>query len=223
MDIVYDWVKGFVEETENLRKNGQRLLLLLDGRGGHIQHKTLKLFKDNHVVVIALPVHTSHTTQPLDTSVFSSYKSQLQHELYKAARQKQKLNAFDVLQCISNASSSSYTATNIRSGSHKTGVWDMELLAPNVAPLQKYLVETNRNKVSSVTVEALLERFANMHCTLLRDAVIQEDGHVRIDTTGGSRLTSDSVVKAVYLRIVTKLGKQKVIEDRELAAANKEP
>lgn len=70
--IIYMWAEGFLYETKHLRENGQKLLLVLDGYGSHVQFKTLQLLKENGVIIIALPSHTSHVLQPWDVSVFSS-------------------------------------------------------------------------------------------------------------------------------------------------------
>lgn len=124
-----------------------------------MQYKTLRLFKDNGVVGIAVSSNTSHVTQPPDVTVFSSYKSFLQQELHRAARQKNKLNVFNVGQCIKNDYARSRTAPNIIPGFQKTGIWDPELLSPNIEPLRKYMSHRNGGKVSDVTVAVLVEKF----------------------------------------------------------------
>lgn len=53
-------------------------------------------------------------------------------------RQKAKMDAPDVAQCLSNAKKSSETAVSIRSNFYSTGIWDLELLKPNSAPLEKH-------------------------------------------------------------------------------------
>lgn len=98
--IIYDWAKKFVTETTDLRRNGQYLLLIIDGYGSHVQFKTLKLFRDNHIIVVALPAHASHVQQPLGISVFYSYKSLLQREVHAFAQRKKVLDAFDISVCI---------------------------------------------------------------------------------------------------------------------------
>jgi len=50
---------------------GRPLLLILDGHSTHYQHKTIKFARDNDVVMMCLP---PHTTQPLDASVFKPLK-----------------------------------------------------------------------------------------------------------------------------------------------------
>ena len=56
--IVYDWAKVFVSETEHLRANNNRMLLLLDGNAAHVQFDNLNLFRENNIIALALPSHT---------------------------------------------------------------------------------------------------------------------------------------------------------------------
>ena len=50
------------------------LLLLLDGHSSHYNPKTIRFAKDHDIVVLCLPPHTTHETQPLDTCVFGPLK-----------------------------------------------------------------------------------------------------------------------------------------------------
>ena len=72
MDIMFNWAKGFVEETKELRSEGQYLLMILDGYAAHVQFKTLNLLLTNRILVVALPLHLSHVLQSLDVSDFSA-------------------------------------------------------------------------------------------------------------------------------------------------------
>ena len=52
------------------------LLLLLDGHSTHYQPDIINVAKEHDVIVLCLPPHTSHSTQPLDCGVFSPLKAQ---------------------------------------------------------------------------------------------------------------------------------------------------
>ncbi|XP_065934008.1 uncharacterized protein [Magallana gigas] len=49
-------------------------LLICDGHGSHNNVEFLELAKENDIIVVELPSHTSQWTQPLDRSVFKSLK-----------------------------------------------------------------------------------------------------------------------------------------------------
>ena len=67
--------------TNHLLKNAvaeRPLLLILDGHGSHYQPELISYAKENGVVMFCLPPHTTHETQPLDTSVFKPLKQNWQ-------------------------------------------------------------------------------------------------------------------------------------------------
>jgi len=92
--IYYDWMKGEVPSTryavrdtgwvdtelflvKHLLKHavaGRPLLLVVDGHSTYYQHETIKFVCDNGVVMMYLPPHTTHESQPLDASVFKPLK-----------------------------------------------------------------------------------------------------------------------------------------------------
>ena len=51
------------------------LLLLLDGHSSHYNPQTVRLAKENDVILFTLVPHTTHEMQPLDTAVFGPLKS----------------------------------------------------------------------------------------------------------------------------------------------------
>jgi len=74
--IILEWAVKFTDETKELRSGGQKLLLVIGGHGSHIQFKPLHIFRENGIVEIALPSHTSHVLPALIFFCFSSsYKS----------------------------------------------------------------------------------------------------------------------------------------------------
>ena len=69
--IFRSWADGFLQETADLRRDGRYMVLVLDGYYGHIQFQVLRLLRENHVIFVVLPAHTSHCLQPLDVGVFA--------------------------------------------------------------------------------------------------------------------------------------------------------
>ncbi len=53
---------------------GRLCLLIMDGHGSHITPEVLKMASDNNVVLFTFAAHTSHACQPLDVSVYRSFK-----------------------------------------------------------------------------------------------------------------------------------------------------
>ena len=57
-------------------------MLVLDGHSSHYQPELIKYAKENEVILVYLPPHTTHETQPLDTSVFRSLKRNWSEECH---------------------------------------------------------------------------------------------------------------------------------------------
>jgi len=62
---------------------GRPLLLVLDGHSSHYQPKLIRYARESEVILVSLPPHTTHETQPLDTSVFRSLKRNWSKECHK--------------------------------------------------------------------------------------------------------------------------------------------
>ena len=69
-------LQHFVEFTMCSTTNPH--LLLLDNHSSHLDPAVVKYAKENGIVMLTFPPHCSHKLQPLDVSVFSSFKGALQ-------------------------------------------------------------------------------------------------------------------------------------------------
>ncbi|PXF39738.1 hypothetical protein BWQ96_00516 [Gracilariopsis chorda] len=72
-------------------------------------------------------------------------------------------------------------------------------------------------------MKALLVAFERQHRSLLRDAIVQESGHVQIDTSAGSHITSVAVIEALNKRLEKQRNEKRDKRARRQAAAYKEP
>ena len=126
-----------MEETSHFRDRGQKLLLILDGFGDHVQYRVLQLLRDHDTMFIGLSTHTSHVLQPLDVTVFGPFKSYMQKEIHRMALLKPKLDAFDVAQVLKISLSFVTTASNVSHGFRKTGLWDDATTTASIFPLEK--------------------------------------------------------------------------------------
>ena len=75
-------VEHFVEKTVFARP----LFLLLNRHSTHYQPQAVRFAMEHDIIVLCLPPHTSHESQPLDTGVFAPLKtqwSQVCHDFYQ--------------------------------------------------------------------------------------------------------------------------------------------
>ena len=53
---------------------GRPVLLMLDGHSSHYQPDLVRFAKEHEIILFCLPPHTTHESQPLDTTVFGPLK-----------------------------------------------------------------------------------------------------------------------------------------------------
>ena len=76
------WVQHF-DKHSKLRRMGAYRMLVLDGHESHISAEFEDYCKENNIITLCLPSHSSHLTQPLDVGCFSvlkkRYGAQIEH------------------------------------------------------------------------------------------------------------------------------------------------
>lgn len=68
-DVLFlEYMKHFIKHTKPSAEN--KVLLIMDNHESHITIEAITLARDNHIIFLTLPPHTSHKIQPLDRTVF---------------------------------------------------------------------------------------------------------------------------------------------------------
>lgn len=70
-DIFLRFLLHFIEIVK--LENGKEVLLVLDNRESHLSLAALNIARENGVVMLTFPPHTSHKLQPLDRTVFLAF------------------------------------------------------------------------------------------------------------------------------------------------------
>ena len=77
------------------------VVLVYDGHNSHLTYRTVKAAKDNSILIICLPPHTSGALQPLDVSVFKSAKAEwrkiLKNFFFESRHENVKKEHFPIL------------------------------------------------------------------------------------------------------------------------------
>jgi hypothetical protein len=68
-----EWIQHFDKHTKQRTKGGYRMLIL-DGRESHISAEFDQYCKDNNIISVSMPLHSSHLVQPLDVALYSPLK-----------------------------------------------------------------------------------------------------------------------------------------------------
>jgi hypothetical protein len=69
-----DWIRHFDKHTKS-RTVGQYRLLILDGHGSHHSTEFELYCKENDIITLCMPPHSSHLLQPLDIGCFGPLKA----------------------------------------------------------------------------------------------------------------------------------------------------
>lgn len=123
MDLFLQWLKHFVKNVKPTPDN--KALIVMDG---HVTHKSLAVIeyaRQNSVVMLCLPPHTTHRMQPLDKTVFGPLKT-----AYNAACDKfmvshpgRRISAYDQAELFTDAYLKVATMKNAITGFSSTGLW----------------------------------------------------------------------------------------------------
>ena len=81
-----DWIRTVFKLGIHTKAGGATRLLVVDGHGSHVTVPFIRFCIDHEILVLLLPLHSSHLTQPLDVGIFSPLKRRMSEELDKILR-----------------------------------------------------------------------------------------------------------------------------------------
>jgi hypothetical protein len=116
------WMTGddFLLFTEHFIKHtrvtkDRPVLLLLDNHQSHLAVNVLDLAKENGVVLLSFPPHTSHNLQPLDRSVYGPSKKFVNNACLRS-NPGRTMTIYDIPSIVSQSLPNLLTQKNIMSG-----------------------------------------------------------------------------------------------------------
>jgi hypothetical protein len=118
-----DWlIQCFDPETRD-KAAGEYRLLICDGHDSHITAEFIAHCIDNKILLMILPPHSSHLTQPLDVGVFGALKKHIASELYPFMRTGvARIQKVEWLTAFVAAHERALSTKNIFSGFRGTGI-----------------------------------------------------------------------------------------------------
>lgn len=121
-ELFYKWL------TEEFipRKPTGKVLLILDGHSSHSSAvNMLETARDNDVILLCLPSHTTSALQPLDVSVFGPFKKYYYAETnsFMRTNPQKKINRYNSGQLIAKAWIRAATPANAISGFRGSGIF----------------------------------------------------------------------------------------------------
>ena len=141
--------------------NENRALLILDNHENHVPLASIQLAKQNGLILLTIPPHTSHRLQPLDRSVFGHLKSKYNQAMGEWMRSNpgKIVTIYNIPALINKAYLAAFTPGNIQAGFKSTGIYpfcrdifDENAFAPSELTNRSYLnqeiIETRNAQTS---------------------------------------------------------------------------
>ena len=119
-----DWlIRYFDPETCN-KANEKYRLLICDGHDSHITADFIAHCMNNKILLMILPPHSSHLTQPLDVGVFGALKKHMAAEIDPIVRTGvPRIQKVEWLTAFIAAHDKALSTKNILSGFHGSGIY----------------------------------------------------------------------------------------------------
>ena len=102
-----------------------KVLLILDNHEAHISLAAIDLAKENGVVLLTMPPHTSHRLQPLDVCCFKPFKTAYAQAMENWMRSNpgKTITIYEIPEFVAHAQLHGLTAKNILSAFQSTGIF----------------------------------------------------------------------------------------------------
>lgn len=122
-DIFLEVLKHFQKNTRATLEN--KVILIIDNHESHITIGSLNFCKKNGIILVSLPPHTSNKLQPLDCTVFKSFKTAFNIACndWMLTNPGKMISIYEIAGLCGQAYEISFTPKNISRGFEVTGIW----------------------------------------------------------------------------------------------------
>ena len=121
-DLYVNFIKHFIHYVRSSKE--QPVLLILDNVDAHISPTAIDLARENGVVMLTIPPHTSHYLQPLDRTCYGPFKTAFGVAMDEWMRSHPGciVTIYDVPSLVAEAQLYSLTIRNIQNGFRVSGI-----------------------------------------------------------------------------------------------------
>ena len=123
-DLFQQWVVHFQANVNATKDNPA--LLLLDGHSSHTKNlEAIDFARENSIIMLALPPHTTHRLQPLDRAFFKPLMGNynIACDQWMRNHAGRQITIYQISKLFSEAYIKSATMSNAISGFTTTGIW----------------------------------------------------------------------------------------------------
>ena len=120
-----DYLNHFVKSVKPSLNDP--VLLIIDNHESHITIQAIDFAKQNGVVILTLPPHTSHKMQPLDRTVFGPFKTYYNVSLneWMLENPGKSVTIYDIAPIVGKVFNKAFTKSNIEKGFMVTGIYPL--------------------------------------------------------------------------------------------------
>ena len=177
-----EWLRRCFEPSTREKANGKPRLLICDGHASHVTGDFIAYCMYHNIVLLLLPPHTSHLTQPLDVAVFGPLKRYMAMELQELIQTEiSRLQKAEWLGAYVRARARAFSTTNNCSGFSGAGLVPfrqskvLRRVASSPTPPPRSATPETRTPfenpdLTSSPVDITLFREANLELTRVVDA-----------------------------------------------------
>jgi hypothetical protein len=121
-EIFVQWLRHFIQNVKPTKEDP----VILDGHHSHTRnYEVVKLGRENDVIIICLPPHSTHKMQPLDVAFMSPFKTYYAQEITNWLRQNpgRVVTVYQIGELFSKAYMRAATLETAIHGFRKTGLY----------------------------------------------------------------------------------------------------
>lgn len=144
---------------------GSPVLLIMDNHESHVNIAGIDFCKENGIIILTLPPHTSHKLQPLDISVFGPIKryfnAACDNWMRLPLHATKTITIYDISGIAREPIKQGASINNIQSGFRKSGIWpfnDQNFSEIDFLPA----AVTDHPAASKKTTKVILKRPTNL-------------------------------------------------------------
>lgn len=118
----FDHLISFVKPSIN-----DRILIILDNHSTHCTVEIIDKARENGIILLTFPPHTSHKLQPLDRTVFGSLKAHYNRAVreWLATNPGKTFNIYNVASVLGKIFSDAFSTRNIINGFKVSGIYPL--------------------------------------------------------------------------------------------------
>lgn len=210
-----------IQRLTSSNKNNP-ILIICDNHESHISIEAVNYCRDNGIVYLSLPPHTSHKLQPLDVGVFGPFKGKLKIAFndWHIQNVGKTLTIYNIAELSKLAYLETFTPKNIIGGFSKPGIWPINKLVfgdDDFAPIDIFstgyhdLTDENTHNtqdlhfVDSETSQnnEVVDREQNKTPTLDADPVSVSDADDPLHVSSSKAILTPEVVRPYPKKAIT--------------------